>query len=105
MDIQPESAPELVADVRMYETSEGGRAGPAPPGWGCPVMTSNLEPLQGWDALPLLRDQPLYPGESRRLGFVFLTPEEALSTINEAGRFYLWEGRYIGEATVVANGD
>lgn len=105
MDIQRESAPELVANVRMYETREGGRAGPALPGWGCTVMASNLEPLPGWDALPLLRDQPLYPGESRRLGFVFLTPEEALPAINEAGRFYLWEGRFIGEATVVASGD
>jgi hypothetical protein len=35
----------------------------------------------------------------------FLTPEEALPAINEAGRFYLWEGGFIGEATVVASGD
>lgn len=104
MDLQREGAPELVADVRMYETSEGGRAGPAPPGWGCPVMVSTAEPLQGWDAIPLLHDQPLCPGESRRVGFVFLTPEEALPAINEAGRFYLWEGRFIGEARVIANG-
>lgn len=88
----------------MYETADGGRATPAAPGWGCPVMVSNIEPLLGFDALPLLRDQALEPGEHRRLGFVFLSPLEAVAAIEKAGRFYLWEGRFIGEAMVVPNG-
>lgn len=104
IDIQREAAPQIVADVRMYETVEGGRKHPAEPGWACPVMTSNVEPLQGFDALPLLRDRPLEPGEHRRLGFVFLSPEEAVAAIKKAGRFYLWEGRFIGEAAVVSDG-
>ncbi|WP_175518153.1 hypothetical protein [Sphingomonas sp. OK281] len=104
VDIQREAAPEIVADVRMYETADGGRAAPAAPGWGCPVMVSDVEPLLGFDALPLLRDQALEPGECRRLGFVFLSPQEAVAAIEKAGRFYLWEGRFVGEATVVANG-
>jgi len=67
-------------------------------------MVSNIEPLSGFDALPLLRDRALEPGERRRLGFVFLSPQEAVAAIEKAGRFYLWEGRFIGEATVVSNG-
>jgi len=67
-------------------------------------MVSTTEPLQGWDALPLLRDEALHPGEARRLGFVFLSGQEAVDAIKEAGRFYLWEGRFIGEATVVPDG-
>jgi hypothetical protein len=89
----------------MYETIDGGKTQPGGPGWGCVVMVSNAEPLEGWEALPLLRDQRIYPGESRRLGFVFLSPEDAVKAVKEAGRFYLWEGRFIGEATVVANGN
>ncbi|RVT91186.1 hypothetical protein EOD43_16870 [Sphingomonas crocodyli] len=103
-NIQREAAPQIVADVRMYETSDGGRATPALPGWGCPLIVSKSQPISGWDALPLLRDDPLRPGESRRLGFVFLSRDEAIAAITRAGRFYLWEGRVIGEATVVPNG-
>jgi hypothetical protein len=100
-DFQRAAVPQLVADVLMYETAAGGREGPALPGWGCPVSVSKDEPLETWDALPLLRDAPLQPGESRRLGFVFLSGDEAANAMREAGRFYLWEGRFVGEATVV----
>ncbi|TKD52369.1 hypothetical protein FBR43_15895 [Sphingomonas baiyangensis] len=88
----------------MYDVADGGRSSPAQPGWACPVMVCKAEPRQGYDALPLLRDQPLEAGERRQLGFVFLAPETAVAAIEKAGRFYLWEGRFIGEATVVANG-
>jgi hypothetical protein len=90
---------QLVADVILYPTAEGGRQTAVLPGWGCPC-TIEKEVRVGWDAWPLLGDAPLAPGESRRLGFVFLSPE-GLATMQKAGRFYLWEGRFIGEATVV----
>ncbi|MBY8826989.1 hypothetical protein K7G81_02520 [Hephaestia sp. CMS5P-6] len=101
-DIQRNAEPQLVADVRMYETVNGGREGPALPGWGCPVMISDIEPLYGWDALPLLRDRHLRPGENRRLGFVFLSGQEAADALKKVGKFYLWEGRFVGEASVVS---
>ena len=85
----------------MYETADGGRESAAMPGWGCPVMLSKAKPWVGFDALPLLRNEPLEPGQKRRLGFVFLCPDEALPGIREAGQFYLWEGRIVGEAVVV----
>lgn len=83
------ATPQLVADVQMYETADGGRADPAFLGWGCPVMVSKIEPLQGWDAWPLLGDRPLRPGDARRLGFVFLSGEEAADVLKRvaAGRF------------------
>jgi len=64
-------------------------------------MVSKSEPLTGWDGWPLL-DEPLGPGERRRLGFVFLSGERAADIFRKAGRFYLWEGGFIGEAIVVA---
>ncbi len=92
--------PQLFAEVRMYGAAAGGRAGPAYSGWGCPCMVSQTEPLIGYDALPLVGDEPLLPGETRQLGFVFLSQEEAVPIMRQAGRFFLWEGRFVGEAIV-----
>jgi hypothetical protein len=64
-------------------------------------MVSKETPLVGWDAWPLLGDATLEPGDECKLGFVFLTVE-GLEHIRAAGKFYLWEGGFIGEATVVA---
>jgi hypothetical protein len=92
--------PQLVADVQMYATRDGGRKSTALPGWGCPCMVSRDEPLAGYDGWPQLGDTSLNPGDERRLGFVFLSPEGA-DVMRTAGRFYLWEGRFVGEARVV----
>lgn len=42
------------------------------------------------------------PGEQRRVGFWFLSPEGA-ETMKQVGHFYLWEGNFIGEADVVSS--
>jgi len=46
--------------------------------------------------------EPFCPGESKRIGFVFLSGEEAAGILRKAGKFYLWEGRFVGEAVVVS---
>jgi hypothetical protein len=94
-------APQLVADVTLYPSSAGGRRSIAYPGWGCPCCVSKEQPVVGYDAWPLLGDKPLEPGDKRRLGFVFLSGEEAATMLWDAKTFYLWEGRFFGEATVV----
>src|SRR6185437_3541183 len=91
-------SPQLVANVRLYPTSEGGKRLPVQPGWGCPCRVSKT--AAGWDGFPQL-DGPMSPGEIRRLGFVFLSGDEAASQLRQAGHFYLWEGGFIGEATVI----
>lgn len=94
--------PQLHADVTLYPTSDNGKSVPALPGWGCPCMVAKMQLLVGYDGFPQLGDQPLRPGDQRRLGFVFLSPEGA-ETMRRAGRFYLWEGKFIGEAQVVTD--
>jgi hypothetical protein len=64
-------------------------------------MVSSEPPWDGWDGWPLLDERAIEPGDSRRLGFVFLSPE-APDIFRAAGQFYLWEGRIIGEAKVVS---
>jgi len=92
--------PHLIANVTLYETSAGGRQNPVSAGWGCPCTVSKAEPITGWDAFPQLGGNPMKPGERRRLGLVFLT-EDGARAIRDAGKFYLWEGKFIGEASVV----
>lgn len=92
--------PGVIADLRLYPTADGGKQIAARPGWGCPCMISQKRPLSGYDAWPVL-DEPLQPGEKRAgVPFVFLSPEGA-EAIRKAGHFFLWEGRFIGEAAVV----
>ncbi|HME09102.1 MAG TPA: hypothetical protein VKG25_18735 [Bryobacteraceae bacterium] len=93
-------SPQLIADVTLYSAADGGKKIDAQPGWGCPCCCSKSSPFVGWDGWPLL-DEPLAPGDRRRIGFVFLSGEEAAEIFRKAGTFYLWEGRFIGEAVVV----
>ena len=95
--------PELIVDLQLYATDKGGRKHPIMLGWGCPC-TVQQEEGQGWvgySGWPLLGDAAMAPGELRRVGYVFLVGEEAVNYLNKAAKFYLIEGRVIGEATIV----
>jgi hypothetical protein len=92
--------PQLIANLTLYPTAEGGKRLTIHPGYGCPCAVSNAAPLVGYDGWPLL-EEPLAPGSSRRVGFVFLAGQEAVDAFRKAGKFYLWEGRFIGEAVLI----
>lgn len=94
------AAPQLVADLTLYPTDVGGKKLVAQLGFGCPCTVSKSPPLVAYEGWPLL-SEPINPGESRRVGFVFLAGEEAAAVFSEAGVFYLWEGCSVGEAVVV----
>jgi hypothetical protein len=95
--------PELTVDLFLYPTDCGGRSQPIGPGWGCPC-TIQQEEGSGWigyDGWPLLGERMMSPGETRRVGMVFLSGQDAVSVLSRPGKFFLWEGRLIGEATIV----
>ena len=101
---------ELKAAVRLYSTEEGGVHQTKLPGWGClccetktsfKVGQDGISRLFGYDGWPQL-EQPLAPGERCLVGFVFLAGNEAADALRKSGTFFLWEGRFIGEATVIA---
>lgn len=100
-EILKSMVPHVIADVTMYPTAEGGRVSAAHPGWGCPCCVSRDPPIVGYDGWPLLGETTLGPGDQRRLGFWFASGEEAAEIMRAAGRFYLWEGKFIGEAVIV----
>jgi len=45
----------------------------------------------------------MMPGERRRVGYVFLAGEQATEYLRSAPKFYVWEGRIIGEATMISD--
>ena len=95
--------PDLVARVRLFPTAGGGKRLPIVTGFGCPCMLPSMRSKaipEGWDARLVVDGEPFEPGTVRRVGFVFLSPE-GLRTMRAAGRFLLWEGRFVGEAVVI----
>jgi len=99
----PDIEADLFADIVLYATDTGGKTTPARPGFRCSCMVSKVQPLQGWDAR-LLLEQPLFPGQRRRVEFCFLSREGALA-IRTARHFFLWEGRFVGEAVVCSTNE
>jgi len=92
-------SPDLTADLCLYPTELGGRKSQIRLGFGCPCMKDkNIR--EGWDGYPLLQGE-MKPGQRLRLGFVFLSGREAALALSSFQRFYLWEGRFIGEAEIV----
>lgn len=91
--------PEVLADLSFYPTSVGGRNNPALTGYRCPCSAS---PKSGpfFDARFNLGEAQMRPGERRRVGISFLSAlgEEMAK---RAGTIYLWEGRFVGEASLV----
>jgi hypothetical protein len=95
-----EPIPDLIADVRLYAPDEGGRNNQIRATFRCPCAVTNINPAMMHSAQLLLGSEPMSPGESRRIGFAFLTTEGA-DAMRQAGKFYLWDGKFFAEAVIV----
>ena len=92
--------PDIIADVRLLPTVEGGRGGPTPSDFfGCPFIMPNGDYHDA--RMDLGMHGSLAPGEAARLSIKFLNPKTALSKLSIGSVLQLWEGKVIGEATVV----
>ena len=91
----------FVVEVTLYSTAHGGRKGPTPSEWfGCPCIADQHR-RQAWDCRLLLKGSSLSPGETRRVEITFLSAEQAFDALSKGDKFFLWEGRVIGEARFV----
>lgn len=94
------SQPELIVDLSLYPTSEGGRGLPIMGEWFAFPCKFRKEDFEARDCRILLSGKSIAPGETARVGVKFLSPDSA-TLFRAAGKFYLWEGGIVGEATVV----
>jgi hypothetical protein len=92
--------PDLIADVRLYSTEEGGKSEPVRSGYFPPCFPEKDTSVGGWDARMQLGDEAFEPGTTRRVGFVLISQDSA-EEARRAVHFYLWDARFVGEATVV----
>ena len=92
--------PDLIASLRLYSTHESGRTAPIRGVVRCPSASSKVPGTMMHSVQFLLGDQLLHPGEQQELGFRFLT-EEGAALMRAAGTFYLWDGQFFAEATIV----
>jgi hypothetical protein len=94
--------PELVVQLTLYPTDQGGRREPIPPGWSCPCFPTRETDVAGWDGCPMLGDDWMQPGETRIVGYAFLSGREAAEALSLNEHFYIWERRIIGEAKILS---
>jgi hypothetical protein len=67
----------------------------------CTIQSDKGLGWVGYDGWPLLIDGPMSPGETRRVGYFFISGQEAVNYLSSAEKFYIWEGRIVGEARIV----
>lgn len=91
--------PHFMVDVTLYTSDRGGRSEPiAREGFGCPCKLEDNSNTFA-DCRLFLGGQQIAPGETKRVGIRF-SYEPAASVFRSAGKFFLWDGRVIGEAVV-----
>lgn len=90
--------PDLFAEVSFYPQQAGGRTKPVISGLGFPCKISETA-SNGWDARLVFEGTPIVPGQTRKVGLIFLTPEGE-QAIRSAHHFFIWEMRIVGKATV-----
>jgi len=93
--------PLLQVQLSLYSTEQGGKTKPISVGFACPCFPEKDQTLLAHTGYPLLDDHTMHPGESRNVGYWFMLGEEAATRFRSSGRFFLWEGRFVGEAIVL----
>ena len=90
-------APHFVAKITLYPTHQNGRKSLITGEWyGCPCKFHEAD-FSAWDCRILINGEPFAPGETKEFAIVFLTAEIA-PLFGLVERFFIWEGRVIGEA-------
>jgi hypothetical protein len=92
--------PHFMVDLTLYPPERGGRREPITrDGFGCPCKLEDGSDTFA-DCRLYLSGQQITPGETKRVGIRF-SYEPAAPLFRAAAKFYLWDGRNIGEAVVV----
>lgn len=92
--------PDIVARVRLYPTTDGGREAPLQPRqFSCPLFFQN----EGFDCRLLLdlTGETLFPGAEAEVPIKFLFPENVKPRLKPGDSFKLWDLKYFAEGEVL----
>ncbi|MEO1610684.1 MAG: hypothetical protein AAFR90_15440 [Pseudomonadota bacterium] len=91
--------PDIIADVQLIRPEDGGRFSATPDDFfACSLIINEIK----YDCRIILDcTGRLHPGEERRLGIKFLNPNLVASYISVGSLFQVWDGKVIGNCTVV----
>ena len=90
--------PDFFAKIQLYPTDAGGRSGPTPP--DALRCIAELDGKNFGVFLWLQEAGSLQPGASARVPASFIAPELASSHVALGKRFFIREGRRVGEGTI-----
>jgi len=90
--------PDILADIQLYRTEDGGRQGPTPPDkFGCLLEIND----KYYDCRLLLEGiGALSPGQSVTVPIKFLSPEVVIEQLKFVPQFHLWDGKRIADGKV-----
>ena len=91
--------PEIVVELRLLDTSHGGRMSPIRQGEYRAVFGAQGQYFSCRLFVPMARG--MAPGQVARFGVQFLVPEVALPFFAVGTRFTLWDHRTIGRGVVL----
>ena len=91
--------PDILAEVTLLLTEEGGRAGPTLPDmFGCPLGFQDKFFDMRMDLTEIGR---LAPGSTAKVPIRFLCPDLVVPRLRVGSEFTLWEGKTLGSGFVI----
>jgi hypothetical protein len=93
-------------DLYLYPTQQSGRSA-AVHGFFRPNGFSRRHPILGrngdlaYGLIFEIGEAPMAPGETRRMTCSFIY-QESFDAFMDAEKFYVWDGRIVGEVTLIA---
>lgn len=91
--------PDIIVSVRLFSTTEGGRASPTPPKVFRCVFEFEGEAFDC--ALLLDGVGALSPGSEAEVPVAFIFPQYIKERLRPGSHFSLWEGKYIAVGEVI----
>lgn len=89
--------PDILAEIYLYPTEEGGRKGPTPPTfYGCPLYIN-----ENYYSFRIFLNGSVAPGEKAIGPVKFLIPEMVIPKIKVGNTYKMWESGFKGELKVL----
>lgn len=95
---RPDRLPDLQVELRLFATASGGPQQPLPQ--GCRLPNDFGLPGELNDGMYIFNADPPGPGQTALAELWLLAPERNAGRLYEGFKFFLWNGRLIGEGIV-----